>query len=133
MFNIYRESGSIEWKSGSGSSIKPRGYIGMCSNPTHSQFIVEILCFIYLYIYTYFRFIDDLIALNDDGEFSKSFREIYPHEMEFKRENYEDNAASYLDLGLEIEDKQVSSNLYDKRNDFNFSIVRFTYRSSNIP
>jgi len=80
-----------------------------------------------------FRFIDDLIALNDDGEFSKSFREIYPPEMELKRENREDNAASYLDLGLEIEDKQMSSNLYDKRNAFNFSIVRFPYRSSNIP
>ena len=80
-----------------------------------------------------FRFIDDLIALNDDGEFARSFREIYPPEMELKRENHEDTAASYLDLGLEIEDKRISSNLYDKRNAFNFSIVRFPYRSSNIP
>ena len=53
--------------------------------------------------------------------------------MELKRENREDNAVSYLDLGLEIENKQMSSNLYDKRNAFNFSIVRFPYRSSNIP
>ena len=34
-----------------------------------------------------FRFIDDLISFNDDGEFTKSFREIYPPEMEVKQEN----------------------------------------------
>ena len=33
------------------------------------------------------RFIDDLIAMNDQDEFSKSFREIYPQEMEVKEEN----------------------------------------------
>ena len=80
-----------------------------------------------------FRFIDDLIAINDDGEFEKSFLEIYPPEMELKRENSKDDAASYLDLGLEIKEKQISSNLYDKRDAFNFSIVRFPYRCSNIP
>ena len=37
------------------------------------------------------------------------------------------------DLGLEVKEKQISSNLYDKRNAFNFSIVRFPYRCSNIP
>ena len=80
-----------------------------------------------------FRFIDDLIAINDDGEFEKSFLEIYPPEMELKRENSKDDAASYLDLGLEINEKRISSNLYDKRNAFNFSIVRLPYRCSNIP
>ena len=52
--------------------------------------------------------------------------------MELKR-NSKDDAASYLDLGLEIKEKQISSNLYDKRDAFNFSIVRFPYRCSNIP
>ena len=32
-----------------------------------------------------FRFIDDLIAANDYGEFERSFREIYPPELSFKR------------------------------------------------
>jgi hypothetical protein len=80
-----------------------------------------------------FRFIDDLISLNDDGEFSKSYLEIYPPEMELKRENHDDDSGSYLDLGLEIVDRQITSNLYDKRNAYNFSVVRFPYRSSNIP
>ena len=53
--------------------------------------------------------------------------------MELKRENSKDDAVSYLDLGLEIKEKQISSNRYDKRNTFNFSIVRFPYHCSNIP
>ena len=47
--------------------------------------------------------------------------------------NYEDDAAAHLELGLKIADRQISSNLYDKRNAFNFSVVRMPYRSSNIP
>ena len=34
-----------------------------------------------------FRFIDDLIAINDGKEFSTSFQEIYPPELELKQEN----------------------------------------------
>ena len=33
------------------------------------------------------RFIDDLIALNDDDEFLRFYAEIYPKEMELKPEN----------------------------------------------
>ena len=80
-----------------------------------------------------FRFIDDLISFNDDAEFVKSFHEIYPPEMEVKKENEEDTAASYLELGMAIKDKKVTSKLYDKRDAFNFSVVRLPYKCSNIP
>ena len=32
-----------------------------------------------------FRFIDDLNAINDGGEFEKNFHKIYPIELEFKK------------------------------------------------
>ena len=35
----------------------------------------------------FFRFIDDLIALNDNDEFMRSHKDIYPPEMELKVEN----------------------------------------------
>ena len=38
--------------------------------------------------------------------------------MELKRENHEDDAASYLELGLKIAERQISSNIYDKINAF---------------
>ena len=46
-----------------------------------------------------FRFIDDLCALNDGGEFEKHYREIYPEEMQLGKENKDNKKASFLDLG----------------------------------
>ena len=80
-----------------------------------------------------FRFIDDLISFNDDGEFAKSFGEIYPPEMEVKQENHVNTEASYLELGLHIDNRIITSKLYDKRDAFNFSVVRLPYKCSNIP
>ena len=80
-----------------------------------------------------FRFIDDLIALNDDDEFLRSYKEINPEEMELKVENKEIDSASFLDLGLQVEDNIFKSNLYDKREAFKFSVVHMPYRSSNMP
>ena len=34
-----------------------------------------------------FRFIDDLLAVNDDGEFGRCFEKIYPPELELKKEH----------------------------------------------
>ena len=80
-----------------------------------------------------FRFIDDLINLNDGGEFSKVFKEIYPPELVLERENASDLEATFLDLHIKIEGGQFVYQLYDKRNYFSFFIVRFPYKSSNMP
>ena len=80
-----------------------------------------------------FRFIDDLIALNDDDEFLRSYKEIYPKEMELKVENQVIDNASFLDLGLHVEDNIFNSKLYDKREAFHFSVVRMPYKCSNMP
>jgi hypothetical protein len=43
-------------------------------------------------------------------------------------------SASYLDLHLEIDsDGRLRTKLYDKRDDFNFTIVNFPFICSNIP
>jgi DNA-dependent RNA polymerase auxiliary subunit epsilon len=45
-----------------------------------------------------------------------------------------DRAASYLDLYFEIDsEERLRTKLYDKRDDFNFSIVNFPFICSNIP
>ena len=80
-----------------------------------------------------FRFIDDLITLNDDDEFLRSYLDIYPREMELKIENENTQAASHLDLDLKINDGIFSSKLYDKREAFPFSVVRMPHRQSNMP
>ena len=80
-----------------------------------------------------FRFIDDLNAINDGGEFQRSYREIYPPELELGRENANDQKATFLDLDISIENGLFDICLYDKRDDFPFSVVRMPYASSNMP
>ena len=80
-----------------------------------------------------FRFIDDLIALNDNEEFMRSHKEIYPPEMELKVENENNYSASFLDLALAVNEGVIDTKLFDKRDAFNFSVVRMPYKCSNIP
>merc|ERR1712030_14259 len=46
------------------------------------------------------RFIDDLVCLNDRGEFKESFKDIYPNELELKTER--EKHATFLDLDIKI-------------------------------
>ena len=79
-----------------------------------------------------FRFIDNLLAINDDGEFENCFSDIYPKELELKKEHGGDS-VSFLDLSISIKGRSFVTSLYDKRDNFPFSIVRMPYKSSNIP
>ena len=78
------------------------------------------------------RFIDDLCALNDGGEFGRVYRDIYPNELDLKVE-HSGVHASFLNLDITIKDGIFVYKLYDKRDAFPFSIVRMPYTSSNIP
>ena len=80
-----------------------------------------------------FRFIDDLNAINDGGEFERCYRDIYPEEMELGKENNSNQEATFLDLNISISNKKFLVGLYDKRNFFPFSIVRMPYADSNMP
>ena len=80
-----------------------------------------------------FRYIDDLLTLNDDDEFERSFPDIYPPELVLKKENANNNHATFLDLDIMISNDRFDYKLYDKRNSFDFYIVRFPYLCSNMP
>ena len=78
------------------------------------------------------RFIDDIALINDGGNFTKYYKDIYPPELELKLEN-SGNQASFLNLFVEKSDGIFKYKLYDKRDDFPFSIVRMPFKDSNIP
>jgi len=79
------------------------------------------------------RYIDDLIAPNDNNEFLNSFLEIYPPELQLNKENSSDDMATFLDLDIKIVDNKFVTKLYDKRDSYNFDIVRLPHKCSNIP
>ena len=45
-----------------------------------------------------FRFIDDLLALNDGKSFESYYHDIYPAELQLNKENEVDNETNFLDL-----------------------------------
>ena len=80
-----------------------------------------------------FRYIDDVLSLNN-SRFSDNLHLMYPEELEIKNTTDSRNSASYLDLLLEFDHQgNLHTRLYDKRDDFNFTIINFPHLSSNIP
>lgn len=78
------------------------------------------------------RFIDDLCALNDGNLFERVHLDIYPTELELKKE-HSGNHGTFLNLDITISEGRFIYKLYDKRDDFPFSIVRMPHIDSNIP
>ncbi|KAK3101641.1 hypothetical protein FSP39_005107 [Pinctada imbricata] len=80
-----------------------------------------------------YRYIDDVLSINNPN-FADYLSSIYPSELEVKETTETNNSASYLDLMLSYDtDGHMNTSLYDKRDDFNFSITNFPFLSSNIP
>ena len=79
------------------------------------------------------RFIDDLLSLNDGSTFEKHYKDIYPTELELKKENNGNSCASSLDLYIYIENGEFHTRLFDKRDNFGLDIVRMQFCCSNVP
>ena len=79
------------------------------------------------------RYIDDVLYINN-SRFAEFLPLIYPPELEVKETTDTASSASFLDLYLEFDDSgQLSTKIYDKRDDFNFKIINFPNMCSNIP
>ena len=80
-----------------------------------------------------YRYIDDVLSINN-SRFVEFLPLIYPPELEVKETTDTASTASFLDLYLEFDDSgQLSTKIYDKRDDFNFKIINFPNMCSNIP
>ena len=78
------------------------------------------------------RYIDDLLTVNN-SKFEKEICNIYPPELTLKRTSESERNLSYLDISISICGGKYVTEVYDKRDDFNFDIVNFPYMCSNIP
>ena len=77
-----------------------------------------------------YRYIEDVVSINN-SRFAEFLPLIYPPELEVKETT---DTASFLDLFLQFDDSgQISTKIYDKRDDFNFKIINFPNVCSNIP
>jgi hypothetical protein len=80
-----------------------------------------------------YRYIDDVLSINN-SRFAECLPLIYHPELEIKETTYTASSASFLNLYLEFDDSgQLSTKMYDKRDDFNFKIINFPNMWRNIP
>ena len=73
------------------------------------------------------RYIDDLLTLNNNN-FEEEIPNIYPSELTLKRTSESDTKLSYLDISISICSSKYVTEVYDKRDAFNFNIVNFPYK-----
>ena len=72
------------------------------------------------------RYLDDLLNIYNPY-FEDMVDRIYLPELQLNKANASDTAAPFLDLHLSILNGFVSSKIYDKRDDFDFDIVNFSF------
>ena len=58
---------------------------------------------------------------------------IYSLELQLNKANTSDTEAPFLDLRLSISNGFISSKIYDKRDDFDFDIVKFQVFDGDVP
>ena len=79
------------------------------------------------------RFVDDLISI-DYQHFGNLYPEIYPAGLNMERCGDNNRLVNYLDLTLTFDGNgSFTSTIYCKQNDFNFSVIRYTFPTGNMP
>ena len=78
------------------------------------------------------RYLDDLLNI-DKNFFDSMVNRIYPSELQLNKANVSGTEASFLDLYLSISDGFVKTKIYDKRDDFDFDIVNFSFLGGDVP
>ena len=72
------------------------------------------------------RYLDDIFNINN-VYFDNMVSQIYPSELHLNKANNSNTEAAFLDLHLSISNDIVSTKNYDKRDDFDFEIVTFSF------
>ena len=76
------------------------------------------------------RYFDDLLNI-DNNFFGRLISQTYPSELHLNRTNSSETEAPFLNMS--ILDGFISYKIYDKRDDFDFEIVKFPYLDGDVP
>ena len=63
------------------------------------------------------------MLLNDGHSFEAFHHEIYPEELQLNKENDDNKSTNFLDLHIEIDNGNFTTQLFDKRDHFGFDIT----------
>ena len=75
---------------------------------------------------------DDILNINN-VYFDNMLSQLYLSELQLNKANTSDTEAAFLDLHLSISNDIVSTQIYDKRDDFDFEFVNFPFLDGVVP
>ena len=80
------------------------------------------------------RYIDDIgvCNMNNNKEFMICSKDIYPESIPLTAGCIENDKDTFLDLDITIEENRFITKIYHKVDDFDFEVVSFPFRTSNI-
>ena len=76
-------------------------------------------------------YLDDLLNIGNNF-FDSMVSRIYPSELQLNKANVSDTEASFLDLHFSISDGFVKTTIYDKRDDYDFDMVNFSFLDGDV-
>ena len=77
------------------------------------------------------RYIDDILVCNYT-DFIDIAKLIYPNSLPLSQGNNNDLEENFLDININIENKQCILKIYHKVEDFDFNVINFPFPCSNI-
>ncbi|GMR62796.1 hypothetical protein PMAYCL1PPCAC_32991, partial [Pristionchus mayeri] len=82
-----------------------------------------------------FRYIDDLFHISEKrSEFMRITTEMYHQSLTLEQTNSGPRESAFLDLSMIVKNNgKVQTSLYNKTDDYSFSVVRYPHYQSNIP
>ena len=101
----------------------------LCNGFTYCKIMVQS---VYILNILTGQYLDDLLNI-DNNFFDSMVNRIYPSELQLNKANVSDAKVSFLDLHLSISDGFVKTKIYDKRDDFDFDIVKFPFLDGDVP
>ena len=78
------------------------------------------------------RYLDNILNINI-VYFDNMVSQTYPSELQLNKANASGTEAAFLDLHLSISNDIVSTEIYDKCDDFDFEIVNFPFLDGDVP
>ena len=69
----------------------------------------------------------------NNENFEKNTGSIYTAQLKLIKENKVTKNYEFLDWNINIHNSTFQTNLYDKRDNFNFNKIKMSSKSSNVP
>ena len=81
--------------------------------------------------YKFNRYFDDKFTI-ENPEFAEHIPDICPRKLQLNKANTCDKETSFLDFIIIVIGSNIHTSTYDKRNDFEFPIVNFSWLSGDV-